>query len=369
MNQESNFRFTAIIRVDSGQHIGNGHVFRCLSIAAVLSQIGFKCYFICRQHIGHIAELISDQFVVLHLTEPKNYQYSSNDVPHSNWLGVSQEEDARETQELLDQEKISPDLVIIDHFSLSKVWERHITSYFDCFALVIDGLMDRSHDCHLLLDPTLVEKKGGLPQAYKYFFHGPKNIPLRREFYTYKKRIRHHVNEILVFFGGVDEINMTSSVIRVLQKNEYSGMIKKVNILVGQACPHIDEITSLLKSDVYNLEIQSNNVSQLMYQSDLAIGSGGISTWERCMMGLPSITVSIATNQIDQNKLMNEMGVSVYAGFYEDFHIMDRIEENFSRILNATSELKKMSEASYEVFPQELTNLPWINIIQEALVK
>ena len=34
-----------------------------------------------------------------------------------------------------------------------------------------------------------------------------------------------------------------------------------------------------------------------MNKADLAIGAGGISTWERCFTGLPSIAIIISKNQ------------------------------------------------------------------------
>jgi spore coat polysaccharide biosynthesis predicted glycosyltransferase SpsG len=34
-----------------------------------------------------------------------------------------------------------------------------------------------------------------------------------------------------------------------------------------------------------------------MAQADLAIGAGGSSAWERCVLGLPSLVVRLAANQ------------------------------------------------------------------------
>ena len=36
---------------------------------------------------------------------------------------------------------------------------------------------------------------------------------------------------------------------------------------------------------------------QLIREADMAIGAGGISAWERCMLGLPTLAVCAASNQ------------------------------------------------------------------------
>ena len=42
-----------------------------------------------------------------------------------------------------------------------------------------------------------------------------------------------------------------------------------------------------------------DNMSEMMNNSDLYIGSAGTTTWERSCIGLPSIVISVAENQIE----------------------------------------------------------------------
>ena len=40
-----------------------------------------------------------------------------------------------------------------------------------------------------------------------------------------------------------------------------------------------------------------------MRQADLSIGAGGVMSWERCCLGLPTVTIGIAENQADVAEL------------------------------------------------------------------
>ena len=51
-----------------------------------------------------------------------------------------------------------------------------------------------------------------------------------------------------------------------------------------------------------------------MAQSDLSIGAGGATTWERMCLGLPSIVISVADNQRSVSEGLAEAGLIEYIG-------------------------------------------------------
>jgi L-amino acid N-acyltransferase YncA len=60
---------------------------------------------------------------------------------------------------------------------------------------------------------------------------------------------------------------------------------------------------------------------RLMLSADLAIGAGGTSSWERCALGLPSISIRLAPNQDAVIESLSAAGATVDAGRFEDLTI------------------------------------------------
>ena len=55
-------------------------------------------------------------------------------------------------------------------------------------------------------------------------------------------------------------------------------------------------------------------MAELMIEADLAIGAGGVMSWERCCLGLPAIAVDIASNQIGTLTALDGAGALIYLG-------------------------------------------------------
>ena len=72
----------------------------------------------------------------------------------------------------------------------------------------------------------------------------------------------------------------------------------KVDVVVGNQNCHTAEIIKLSKCrDNINLYFQVNNIADIMQKADLAIGAGGSNTWERMLLGIPSLVIGFADNQ------------------------------------------------------------------------
>jgi UDP-2,4-diacetamido-2,4,6-trideoxy-beta-L-altropyranose hydrolase len=56
------------------------------------------------------------------------------------------------------------------------------------------------------------------------------------------------------------------------------------------------------------------HLADLMAAADLAIGAGGVTTWERMCLGVPSLVISIAENQRPACEALAADGLIAYAG-------------------------------------------------------
>jgi spore coat polysaccharide biosynthesis predicted glycosyltransferase SpsG/RimJ/RimL family protein N-acetyltransferase len=167
--------------------------------------------------------------------------------------------------------------------------------------MVIDDLADRQHDCDVLLDQNYyadmqTRYNGKVPLQCQLLL-GPRYALLREEFRILRDKVRVRtgdVKKILVFFGGVDADNYTSLAIQALAE---LNITLPVDVVVGAQHPNREQIQQACTAYGFICHIQTTRMAELMADADLAIGGGGTATWERCCLGLPTISFCLAENQ------------------------------------------------------------------------
>lgn len=90
---------SVLFRTDASQQIGSGHVMGYLVMADALSKAGWNARFVCRDLTGHQAERARARargYDVALLAQASSAT-SGNQLAHSHWLPLSQEEDAQQT--------------------------------------------------------------------------------------------------------------------------------------------------------------------------------------------------------------------------------------------------------------------------------
>ena len=294
-----------VFRVDASTKMGSGHVMRCLTLAEELKKDGADITFISRSHEGNLNEFISKNGIeVVALSEPETFEHDSTKIDgddYSEWLGVSQEQDAEESIKTLVHDP--SDWLIVDHYGLDETWEKMIRPHVKNI-MVIDDLANRRHDCDILLDQNwfedMVTRYDGLVPVGCTKLLGPEYALLRPEFAKARKKLNPHngnVKRIFVFFGGSDPHNLTSMTLRALSEPALAYL--KVDLVIGENNPHHNELKKLtaFRASTY-LHVQVDDMASIMTNADLAIGSGGVNTWERMCLGIPSLIISFADNHI-----------------------------------------------------------------------
>ena len=349
INSPRTSKVNVIIRADASVKIGSGHVMRCLTLAEKLKENGSTVSFICREHEGNLIDLIEKKgFDVKRLPKCTELSIFSNEIDKSKliYLGCTLEEDAEATKNaVLDIGDI--DLIIVDNYAIDERWEREFR-YLTKSIMVIDDLADRKHECDYLLDQNFFLEKNRykklVPPRCKLML-GPEYALLRNEFTEQLNLQNKKINktkELLIFFDGSDEENLTKNTLEALQKVN----IKNINIdvVVGSSNPHKKEIKKLaaqIKNTKYHIQI--DYMAKLMANADLAIGAGGSTTWERCCLGLPSAIITLADNQIETTIAQNEAGLIHYLGHFDKTSVED-ISKALNTILTSPVKLQQMSE-------------------------
>ena len=322
-----------VFRTDASISIGTGHVMRCLTLADELRQKGADINFICREGPGNLISYIG------------NRGYKVHQLPGD----IDIEKDRKLTNKILSKYETKPDGLIIDHYDIDISYESSLRDRVKKI-MVIDDLADREHDCDLLLDQNYSKNEdryNGLFPGNCIQLLGPEYAILRPQFQKARGNLRKRnggVNRILVFMGGADSKNITSKALRAIHMLDRSDIA--IDVVIGNLNPYHDEI-KILTSKIPNTSCHYNveNMAELILAADLCIGAGGTTTWERCCVGLPTITIILAENQKNISESLDKEGALINLGWYHNV-IENNIKEKIEGLIDGPQEMATMSEKS-----------------------
>lgn len=285
-----------LIRCDAGRSIGGGHVMRCLTLADALARSGIHVTFACSpETFDVVAPLTASGFPAVKLKAP---------LDPDEITAIDQHWDA----------------MVIDHYQIGESEEvvlRRVASKM----LVVDDLANRAHDCDILVDQSPGRNSSdysGLVGTNTVLCLGTSYALLRPEFANARPAtlaIRAKgkpVSRIFVSLGMSDIGGITAWAVKaVLEAN----LDAEIAVAVGSNAESLSELRALAAGDRrISLHLDSVDVCNLMASCDLAIGAGGMTSWERCCLGLPTILMVLADNQRESAQyLARAGGVSLVA--------------------------------------------------------
>ena len=285
----------AVFRADASREIGSGHVMRCLTLADALSTIGWDCAFALRSESREVVPALDQSGHELLTLEGGNGDEAA--AMSSHWqAGV--------------------EWLVVDHYrrdrrfeAACRPWARNI--------MVLDDLADRPHDCDLLLDQTLgrgAEDYTDLVPSDCRLLLGTRYALLRPEFRAMRQRdtaaaqTRQAPFRLLITLGGTDPENMTEICIDAVQR---CGAQMQVDVIAGHGFAALTRLRGRLEGlSGFQLHVAPDNIGALMSAADLAIGAAGTTSWERCCLGLPTVMLVLADNQLENARQLSISGAA-----------------------------------------------------------
>jgi UDP-2,4-diacetamido-2,4,6-trideoxy-beta-L-altropyranose hydrolase len=330
---------------------------RCLTLAEFLRETQWTVSFVCRDFPGNLTGLVRERnFPVALLPAPDGPHRTSHgtSTSYADWLGVPLEQDAGETLHALKSLRDRCDWLLVDHYSLDRRWEDVLAPQVGSIA-VIDDLANRPHDCALLIDHNLNREGDArylnlVPEGCRLLC-GPAYALLRPEFERAASGLRERdgtIRKILVFFGGVDATGETLRTCEAIVASD-AGRIE-VDVVVGVANPRREQIKQMCEQhSQLQLHGQVCNMAELMAASDLAIGAGGTTSWERAFLGLPTIIIPVAENQLPGSEALADAGAAWNLGYCSGVSI-DRIGEAVRQARSNPAHIRAMGRAARRLF-------------------
>jgi len=338
-----------VFRVDSGNHIGDGHVSRCQTLALAFKDRGSEVHFVTKNHRGAIIQRLQEHFPV-HVIEggfTGNEEYVRSDL--ESWIG-DKSADIRKTENVCKQ--LNPCLLVFDHYSIDSSYERHFTSFP---TLAIDDRMSVAHSTDFFLDHNI----SALEELYKALMlkqHcrmllGTNYSLLKSEFASLHNEVRvlSQIKKILVFFGRHDITRQVRNFFSALE--DHLNKSFEFTVILASTHPDFLYVQGLAKKGLKVKVVDFvPNMPKLMWESDLYVGSGGVTSWERACVGLPGYYICIADNQRKICEALHQKGYPKYLGLaaevtkelwleeyettFQDLEFWRSCRENFLKIVD-----------------------------------
>lgn len=346
---------------------------RCLTLAEALREYGATIEFITRAHPGNLNEYINSKGFVVHvLPVDSDINLRQKLSDYEIWLGVKQEIDAEETIQILDGMQVQ--WLIIDHYALNQIWEKKLRHHVRKI-MVIDDLANRSHDCDLLLDQNYIHDENRYdqllsPESIKLL--GPKYALLRKTFSENTQSIKRKceaINKVFIYFGGSDPYNLTATALKALAQPDLKHL--QVDVVIGSTNLNVTKVKQLV-SEHPNAELytQVENIAELMTKADIALGAGGTTTWERMAVGLPSIIITIAENQVAVTKALEQDGYLTWLGTVEQIDTK-KIHNALMEAIKSSDKLREQSDKGKKLITgmgtQTIANIMMVGPVTETL--
>lgn len=304
---------------------------RCMAIASALKEKDYNCIFI-------MADKEAKTFV-----ESKGFQVLCLD---SVWNKMDTETD--KLVKLIREREI--DRLLIDSYFVTDDYLKKIGKLTKVYY--IDDLDKFIYPVHTLINYSIYADKFHYEERYMAagmdtkFLLGSKYTPLRKEFSEISFSVREQVSDILITTGGTDNYNIAGHLIENLLDTPLLHSIT-MHVVVGAYNKHKDYLYQLQKeNDKICIHENVTEMAKLMVSCDIAISAGGTTLYELSACGVPTITFSIADNQLDNVRRFSEEELMIYAGDVRDgmVRICDNIRKSVRMLVSDSMARKKFSD-------------------------
>lgn len=275
--------------VDAGPTAGGGHVMRCLTLAQALAERGQRVAFVAPPAVADILEVFAD-------CEVARVAASSCDPADLAAADVS-----------------GYGALVFDHYCLDGELQARMAAGRP--ALVIDDLANRRLYADLVLDAGPArrpEDYQGLVNADTELLLGPDWALVRPQFVAHRaaslaRRGRHQpVANVQVALGLSDLGGVTARVVHRLAPRIGEA---QVDIVLGADAPSRAALEALAERDPrVRVHVGVRDMAALTAAADLAIGAAGSSSWERCVLGVPTVLLVLAENQAPAAQALAQAG-------------------------------------------------------------
>lgn len=201
--------------------------------------------------------------------------------------------------------------VVIDHYDLDADAER-AASQVAAAVVVLEDLPDRVHHCDVLVDTapdaSISQYIGRVPDRCRLLL-GSSFALLRESFLSQPDAARDRTNGVsgaLVTIGMEPEPRVLEMVAAALETSSLPDLSVRAIVPRGG---HRRWVPPSATRHTYDVLDRTEDMPALMAAADFAVLGAGSTCLEACFMGLPSVCVVVADNQLGNARALARLGV------------------------------------------------------------
>jgi len=291
-----------LLRVHAGADVGSGHGMRCLALAQAWRNSGGAVVFVMRDCGPAFRRRLSREEMPLEIISGP----------------AGGEEDLRHT--LASRERLAADWIVLDGYCFTSDYQAAVARS-GAKLLVVDDCGDLGpYHGDILLNNNLHARAALYTECLEHMrlLLGTRFALLREEFLrqaAMRRTVRSPAGNVLVTLGGSDPTNVTPKVVEALRLLG-GGAGLQITILAGETNRHFDDVKSAVEKSELHVDLRSSadDMAALYNWADMVIGAGGISCWERALLGVPSLVITLAENQQPIVRELASAGAAVELG-------------------------------------------------------
>jgi UDP-2,4-diacetamido-2,4,6-trideoxy-beta-L-altropyranose hydrolase len=332
------------VRVDGGDYIGTGHIYRCLNILSYIKNC--NVLFICKNITDSLKELIEIKYKLILIQKNNTMKITSN---KTSWLNDSQIDDSNKTIQIIKNKNF--DWLIVDHYSINIEWEEQVKPFVKNIFVIDDYI--KKHNCDVLLNVLLKNNNlnTNLLNNSCKILNGKEFIILSKDYTRDFKINKQKLTTINIFMGGADKTNETIKIINICNKlNDKMTFNINYDVIIGGSNKNKDNIINLCKKlKNFNCYFNIKNIKDIFLKSELSIGLAGNTIYEKCILQVPNLL--ICTNENQKNILNDyiDSGACVYIGTIND-NYTDNLKKLIPFYYKNYNELKKLKKNCHAFF-------------------
>lgn len=265
-----------ILRADTSETIGTGHVMRCLAIAQEWRARGGRVVFVVRLLPPAMeARLTEEGFDCKRIAADTDAGDIAETLSYAKTLGAA--------------------WIGVDCPKLKLSYQREVKSGVNRLLLIDDYPTPGHYSADLVVNTDLSPQDEELyadRAGHTRLLLGPEYALLRQEFFHIPPAPRSSsaIPRVLITFGGSDPENMTAAVLGALL--ERADRTCEVRAVIGNSNPNLAALQQFAgQHGRVSVEIMAavRQMAALMRWADVAVLASGIAVWELLYLGIPCL--------------------------------------------------------------------------------